>query len=518
MMIRPLIIVLDHRLPLAGCILLRFALLGKSAIIARLFYCLQRNLVMVVKTRFAPSPTGYLHVGGVRTALFSWLYAKHHQGEFVLRVEDTDQERSTTDSVQAILEGMAWLGLDYQHGPIYQSERYERYQTIAQQLLAEEKAYRCVCTKERLDTLRAAQLVAKEKPRYDGHCRTKNLTAAEPSFVIRFKNPSEGIVVFKDQVYGDIQVDNKELDDLILVRSDKNPTYNFAVVVDDWDMEITHVIRGDDHINNTPRQINLFKALNAPIPIFAHLPMILGDDGKRLSKRHGAVSVMQFKELGFLPHALLNYLVRLGWSKGDQEIFSIDEMIANFDFEHVSKGVSSFNYDKLYWLNQHYQKHDSPTTVAQALQWHFEQRAIEVKQGPSLTELITLQAERCRTLVEICEKSLYFYQDEINYDEEAVKKHLRPVVIAPLTVLYERLELLTAWTAENIQQCIHVLCAELALNLGKIAQPLRVAVTGTAMSPAIDVTLALIGKERSLSRLRKALLRMQERAMMNSKE
>ena len=343
---------------------------------------------MVVRTRFAPSPTGFLHVGGVRTALFSWLYARAHQGEFILRIEDTDKERSTEPSVQAILEGMHWLGLDSDEGPFYQTDRYPRYKSIAQQMLDEGSAYRCYCTKERLEGLREGQLANKEKPRYDGHCRSKNLKAGDTPFVVRFKNPTTGAVSFSDQVYGDIHVNNNELDDLILVRSDGNPTYNFAVVIDDWDMQITHVIRGDDHINNTPRQINLFNALNAPIPIFAHLPMILGEDGKRLSKRHGAVSVLQFKELGFLPHALLNYLVRLGWSNGDQEIFSIDEMIANFDLSNVSRGVSSFNYDKLYWLNQHYQKSDPPASVAKALAWHFIEQGIDATQGPSLTDLV----------------------------------------------------------------------------------------------------------------------------------
>lgn len=467
---------------------------------------------MVVRTRFAPSPTGFLHVGGVRTALFSWLYARHHRGEFVLRIEDTDQERSTQESVQAILDGMAWLGLDYDAGPFYQTKRYNRYQEIAQQLLDEGKAYRCECSKERLEALREAQLAAKEKPRYDGHCRDKNLPASDAPYVLRFRNPHNGVVSFTDQVYGDIHIDNSELDDLILVRSDGHPTYNFAVVIDDWDMEITHVIRGDDHINNTPRQINLFKALNAPVPVFAHLPMILGDDGKRLSKRHGAVSVLQFKELGFLPHALLNYLVRLGWSNGDQEIFSVEEMIAYFNLKNVSRGVSSFNYEKLYWLNQHYQKNDPAETVAKALAWHFEQQGIDASHGPKLADLVTIQAERCKTLAEICEKSRYFYQDTIEYDEEAVKKHLRPVVQAPLEALYERLSQLDNWEKNALQECINDTSAEFDINMSKIAQPLRVAITGSSTSPAIDMTLTLLGKQRTLSRLEYGLQRIRERA------
>lgn len=467
---------------------------------------------MVVKARFAPSPTGFLHVGGVRTALFSWLYAKRHQGKFVLRIENTDQERSTQESVQAIIEGMSWLGLGYEEGPYYQSERYARYQTVAEQFLAEGKAYRCVCSKERLEQLREKQLADKEKPRYDGRCRALNLPASNEPQVIRFKNPETGIVSFSDEVYGEIHVHNSELDDLILIRSDGHPTYNFAVVIDDLDMGISHVIRGDDHINNTPRQINLFHALNASVPVFAHLPMILGDDGKRLSKRHGAVSVLQFREQGILPQALLNYLVRLGWSYGDQEIFSLKEMIAHFDLKHVSRGVSSFSYDKLYWLNQHYMKTEPATEVAKALLWHFQQRNIDISQGPELASIVEIQADRCKTLAEMCEKSLYFYQDEIAYDDDAIKKHLRPVVLEPLKALYNRLQTEKEWSVARLEGVINDVAAEFDINMSKIGQPLRVAVTGTSMSPAIDITLALIGKEKAMIRLDYALQRIAERA------
>lgn len=470
---------------------------------------------MVVRTRFAPSPTGFLHVGGVRTALFAWLYARHHQGEFILRIEDTDSERSTRESVQVILEGMEWLGLTPDQGPLFQTERYPRYMAILQQLLDDGQAYRCYCSKERLEKLRESQLASKEKPQYDGHCRDKNLKATAEPHVVRFKNPREGGVSFVDEVYGDIHVKNAELDDLVILRSDNHPTYNFACVVDDWDMNITHVIRGDDHINNTPRQINLFKALNAPVPVFAHLPMILGEDGKRLSKRHGAVSVLQFKEMGLLPHALLNYLVRLGWSYGDQEIFSIDEMIAHFDLKNVSRGASSFNYEKLYWLNQHYQKFDAPGQVAAALQWHFDQKQIDVAQGPALADLVSVQAERCKTLAEMCDKSLYFYQDDIAYDSDAVKKHLRPVILDPLTTLYQCLQNIDHWQRDNLQQCVNDVSAEYNLNMGKIAQPLRVAITGGSMSPAIDMTLTLLGKTRVLKRLDYALQLIKERINAN---
>lgn len=460
---------------------------------------------MTVRTRFAPSPTGFLHVGGVRTALYSWLYAKHHKGQFILRIEDTDKERSNHESVQAILDGMDWLGLAYDEGPFYQTDRYERYHQVTQRLLEESKAYRCECSKERLESLREAQLVAKEKPRYDGHCRNKNLPQTDKPHVIRFKNPQEGTVSFTDEVYGAIQVDNNELDDLILVRSDGHPTYNFAVVIDDVDMRITHVIRGDDHINNTPRQINLFHALNQPVPVFAHLPMILGEDGKRLSKRHGAVSVLQFKELGILPHALLNYLVRLGWSHGDQELFSMAEMIEFFDLKHVSRGVSSFNHDKLYWLNQHYLKSDPVNEVAKALRWHFERAGIDLTQGPDLQDLIVIQAERCKTLAEMCQKSLYFFTDAIEYDEDAVKKHIGLAVLEPLLSLCEQFKLLDDWRKDTLQECINEVCVQFGLSMGKIAQPLRVAVTGSTTSPSIDMTLVLLGKKRVLNRLNHVL-------------
>jgi glutamyl-tRNA synthetase len=491
---------------------LNLCVAGKVGYYSPIILFLTMEDIMTVRTRFAPSPTGLLHVGGVRTALFSWLYAKRHQGHFILRIEDTDRERSTQESVRAILDGMAWLGLDSDEGPFYQTDRYDRYNEVALKFLAEGKAYRCECSKERLESLREAQLAAKEKPRYDGHCRNKNLPLTGNPYVIRFKNPDTGVVSFCDEVYGDIHVENSELDDLILVRSDGHPTYNFAVVIDDLDMKITHVIRGDDHINNTPRQINLFKALNAPVPVFAHLPMILGDDGKRLSKRHGAVSVLQFKELGILPHALLNYLVRLGWSHGDQEIFSVEEMIASFDLNHVSRGVSSFNYDKLYWLNQHYQKSDSPASVAKALNWYFEKAGIDLSKGPALEDLVATQAERCKTLVEMCQMSQYFYTDTIEYDDDAVKKHLRPVILEPLSALYERLQKLDNWQNDAIQECINEVSATFDINMSKIAQPLRVAVTGSSMSPSIDMTLFLLGKQRVLSRMEHALEKIRIRA------
>jgi glutamyl-tRNA synthetase len=471
---------------------------------------------MVVKTRFAPSPTGSLHVGSVRTALFAWLYAKHHQGEFVLRIEDTDEARSTTESVQAILDGMAWLGLTPDEPAVYQTARYARYQEVIDDWLVSGKAYRCTCSKERLDTLRTSQMEAKEKPRYDGHCRGLNLEATDASHVIRFKNPLEGHVHFKDDVYGEIDVSNQELDDVIIKRSDGHPTYNFAVVIDDSDMEITHVIRGDDHINNTPRQINMYQALGVQPPQFAHLPMILGDDGKRLSKRHGAVNVLTFKSMGILPHALLNYLVRLGWSSGDQEIFSVDEMIKQFDLAAVSRSAASFNYEKLYWLNQHYQKSDHPNDVAKALQHHFDEANIDVREGPALADIVRIQGERCKTLAEMAEKSTYFYTETVVLDEAAVKKQLRPVALAPLEALYQAFKALDVWDKDALQACINDVCAQFDVGMGKIAQPLRVAITGGSNSPAIDMTLMLIGKSRVMARLDVALARIRARAAGDS--
>ncbi len=459
---------------------------------------------MQVRTRFAPSPTGLLHVGSVRTALYSWLFARHHQGKFMLRIEDTDQARSTQASVETILDGMAWMGLDYDEDLVFQTQRYPRYMEMVEHLLKIGKAYRCTCSPERLETLREQQLAAKQKPRYDGHCRERKISPADGPHVVRFRNPAHGIVHFEDKVYGSISVDNAELDDLIILRSDGHPTYNFAVVVDDWDMQITHVIRGDDHINNTPRQINLYHALEAPIPEFAHLPMILGEDGKRLSKRHGAVSVLEFKEEGFLPHALLNYLVRLGWSHGDQEIFSLAEMIANFDLSAVSRGVSGFNYDKLLWLNQHYIKNDSAADIAKTLAAYFTEAGIDLNQGPPLEDIVTLQADRAKTLVELRDKSRYFYEEDLVYDAEAVAAHLTPGALDLLAKFKQRLQDLSLWQRAEIHHCLKDLVSEQKIGFGQLAQPLRVAVTGSTMSPSIDATLELIGKQRVLERLEKA--------------
>jgi glutamyl-tRNA synthetase len=460
---------------------------------------------MVVRTRFAPSPTGYLHIGGARTALYAWLYAHKHQGHFILRIEDTDLERSTQEAVDAIIEGMDWLGLHYDEGPFFQMQRMDRYREVLEQLLRENKAYRCYCSKERLEQLRETQQANKEKPRYDGFCRDKNLHRPDQAHVIRFRNPQEGEVSWDDQVRGLVTFKNSELDDLIIARSDGTPTYNFTVVVDDWDMKISHVIRGDDHVNNTPRQINILKALNAPLPIYAHLPMILGSDGKRLSKRHGAVSVMQYKEEGYLPEALMNYLVRLGWSYGDQEIFSRDEMIQYFELKGLSKSPAAFNPEKLIWLNHQYLKTMDAEKVAKALQWYLEKLNVDLKKGPALEEIVIAQRERCKTLVEMAEKSSFLFEDRVQYEGDAVSKHITADVLPALEKILERLSQISNWTAEAIHQQIQEVTTELDIKLGKVAQPLRIAMTGNTVSPPIDITLQLLGKAKVLHRLQAGL-------------
>lgn len=463
---------------------------------------------MTIRTRFAPSPTGYLHIGSARTALFCWLFARKHKGTFILRIEDTDIERSTPESVHAILDAMEWLQLDYQEGPFYQTQRFERYREVLQILLAQERAYRCYCTKERLEKLREEQLARKEKPRYDGFCREKPpIVESDQSYVIRFKNPAFGTVAFDDQVFGRLSFKNSELDDLILARADGTPTYNFTVVVDDWDMNITHVIRGDDHINNTPRQINILKALGAQLPIYAHVPMILGVDGKRLSKRHGAVSVMQYKDEGYLPDALLNYLVRLGWSHGDQEVFSREEMVRWFDLKNVNRAPAAFNPEKLLWLNQYYLKTDLLTVIEPHFLWHLHQMGVDPNTNrPISSEIISAQRERCKTLREMAEKSQFFYADILKYDEQAAKKHLTQETLSALKLLHEQFAQLVDWSKENIHATIHYVADTLGVGMGKVAQPLRVAVTGGTVSPPIDITLALLGKQKSLERLSQAIV------------
>ncbi len=468
---------------------------------------------MSVRTRFAPSPTGYLHIGGARTALFSWLYARRHGGAFVLRIEDTDLERSTPESVQAILDGMEWLGLDYDEGPIHQTERFDRYREVIQQLLDEGKAYKCYCSRERLDALRAEQMEKKIKPRYDGVCRNGAEPPSEDApYVIRFRNPEDGEVVVDDLIRGRVTFSNDELDDLIIARTDGSPTYNFTVVVDDSDMNITHVIRGDDHLNNTPRQINIFRALGLEPPTYAHVPMILGADGKRLSKRHGAVSVLQYREDGYLPEALVNYLVRLGWSHGDQEMFTREEMIELFDVTDVNRAASVFNPDKLAWLNQQYIMAADVERLAPLLAEQLEKRGIDPSQGPDIVEVVRAQHERARTLAEMAEISEFIYRDFQDYDEKAAKKHLRPVALEPLQKVREALAALDDWQPEALHRVVQEVAEALDIKMGKVAQPLRVAVVGRAASPGIDVTLHLVGREACLRRIDRAIDFIRQRA------
>lgn len=459
---------------------------------------------MSVRTRFAPSPTGYLHVGGARTALFSWLFTRKHGGDFVLRIEDTDLERSTAESVNAILEGMTWLGLEYDEGPFYQTDRFERYNAIIDELLDKGLAYRCNCSKERIDDLREKQMAAKQKPRYDGHCRNRAVSADEPH-VIRFKNPIDGAVVFDDLIRGRVAVSNEELDDLIVRRTDGSPTYNLTVVVDDADMEISHVIRGDDHLSNTPRQINILKALGKEPPKYGHVPMILGEDGARLSKRHGAVSVMQYMHDGYLPEALLNYLVRLGWSHGDQEVFSLDEMIQLFDLEAVNRAPSAFNVDKLRWLNQHHIKDSDPLRVAHLLGRHLGDLDIDPAEGPEITQVVEAQRERASTLVELAEISAFYFRDFDEIDPKAAKKAFKAGADNALTAVKAKLENLPDWEREALHTTVADTVQELGVGFGKVAMPLRVAVTGGAPSPDLDLTLFLVGREAVLRRIDRAI-------------
>ncbi|MGN6312417.1 MAG: glutamate--tRNA ligase [Rhodanobacteraceae bacterium] len=463
---------------------------------------------MTFRTRFAPSPTGYLHIGGARTALYCWLEARHRGGQFILRVEDTDRERSTDEAVQAILDGMNWLGLKPDEGPFFQTQRMDRYRAVAQQLLDAGKAYWAYESKEELEAIRAAAMAAGEKPRYNGAYRDRNEPYREdPNRVLRFRNPREGSVVFDDKVKGRIEWGNAELDDLVLVRSDGFPTYNFAVVVDDIDMGITEVIRGDDHVNNTPRQINIYHALNAPVPSFAHLPMILGPDGQKLSKRHGAVGVMQYREDGYLPHALLNYLVRLGWSHGDQEIFSIEEMIGLFDIADVNQSASRFDFAKLGWLNQQYLKNDNPLEVARELAWHLNRFGIDPSAGgPCPVDVVIALRDRVQTLKEMAERARIWYAPIEQWDDKAVAKHLRAEGAADvLRAAHVKFGSLDDWSPTAIHSAIEQLAVECNVGMGKVAQPLRVAITGTQVSPSIEHTIYLAGRDEALRRIDAAI-------------
>lgn len=461
---------------------------------------------MKIRTRFAPSPTGYLHIGGARTALFNWLFANKHQGEYLLRIEDTDQIRSTEEFTQDILKSLFWLGIDSDIEPIYQSTRIARYQQVIQQLLDDGKAYRCYCSKERLEALRQEQMKNKQKPRYDGFCRNlKHPPSTKIKPVVRFKNPPEGSIDIEDQVHGHVHINNNELDDLILARSDGTPTYHLSVVVDDIDFAITHVIRGDDHLNNTPRQINIFKALSKETPTYAHIPMIHGKDGKRLSKRHGAVSVNEYRNEGILPQALLNYLVRLGWSHGDQEIFTVNQMIELFDFNSIHKSAATFDYEKLLWVNHQHMKEVAGTTIKTMLEEYFNSKGIYPDEKPDIATLYDVQKERCKTLQELCNASEYFYNKIDSYDEKAVKKNFTKDSVKILQTLKDRLKVLNQWSADNIHTTVKSVADDMNLKISNVAPTLRLAVTGGAISPSIGITLELLGPDKSLNRIDQAI-------------
>ncbi len=460
----------------------------------------------MIRTRFAPSPTGYLHIGGARTALFSWAFAKKLGGKFILRIEDTDLDRSTQESVQAILEGMKWLGLDYDEGPFYQMQRLSRYQEVAEQLLREGKAYHCYASREELEKMRETQRARGEKPRYDGRWRnSKQSSPKDVTPVLRFKNPLEGEVVLEDIVKGRVIVQNSELDDLVIMRADGTPTYNFGVVIDDMDMGITHVIRGDDHVNNTPRQINILKALGAPLPIYAHLPMILGEDGERLSKRHGAVSVMQYSEDGYLPEALLNYLARLGWSHGDEEVFDITQFIEWFGLDKISKSAAQFNPEKLLWINQQHMKHADDSRLTVLAKPFLERDGCNTENGPDLEKICNLLKERVNTVAELADAAVYFYR-RLDPSPELANEHCSSENILHFGELIARLSNIE-WTRESIAQTLKAFASEKGMKLGKIAMPLRVMVTGEAHTPPIDAVLELLGREEVLSRMQYQLAR-----------
>lgn len=454
-----------------------------------------------VRTRFAPSPTGVLHVGSVRTALFCWLFARRHGGQFILRIEDTDRERSTTENVEAILDGMNWLRLGIDEGPFYQTDRFDRYSEIIDLWLAQGKAYRCYCSKKELDSLRERQMAAGERIRYDGRCRTRKNPKEGVEPVVRFKNPRDGQVFVNDAVRKQVIFDNAQLDDLIIARSDGTPTYNFTVVVDDCDMGITHVIRGDDHLNNTPRQMNMLHALGVKAPVYAHLPMILGADGAKLSKRHGAVDIREYREQGYLPQAMLNYLARLGWSHGDQEIFSVDELIRYFDIADVNQSASSFNPDKLRWLNQQHIIATPVERLGEMIKPFLVRLGFDLDDGPDPAHIAQAFHERAETLLDMAESARYCFEEFDPIEASLVKRYLRPVALEPMRALRDRLADLDAWTTTRIASAIQEVAVEFDIGFGKLGQPVRVAVTGGAVSPPIDITLWIVGQQRSLRRL-----------------
>ena len=467
-----------------------------------------------VRTRFAPSPTGYLHIGGARTALFNFLFARHNGGKFILRIEDTDRERSTPEAIKAILDAMTWLNLAWDEGPFYQTERYPLYTEKTQLLLAEGKAYPCVCTSAELDAKRQQAQKEKRKFIYDGTCRPpEGVIPALPKdkpYTVRFRSPRDGSTIVDDAVKGRVVFDNQELDDLIIARSDGTPTYNFCVVVDDIEMDITHIIRGDDHLANTPRQILLYYALGHSLPQFAHVPLILGTDKARLSKRHGATSVMAYRDMGYLPEAVMNYLVRLGWSHGDQEIFSRDELIEKFSLESVGKSAGVFNPEKFLWVNSYYLKERSLSQLAEDVIPYIVAKGYPVPQDKSwLEKMVKTLRERSKTLVELVDSATFYLTDDISIDEKAAKKFLTSQIRGPIAKLIQQLTGLDNFTEANIEQAFSTVLQEMGLSIGELAQPVRVALTGSTVSPGIHEVIAVLGKERTLRRLSSALQRLQ---------
>jgi glutamyl-tRNA synthetase len=455
-------------------------------------------------TRFPPSPTGYLHVGGARTALFNWLYARHMNGKFILRIEDTDVERSTQASVDAIFEALDWLAIDWDDGPYFQSKRFDIYKTYIQRLIDSGQAYGCTCSPEDLDEMRKKAMAVGGKPKYDGTCREKSLGQTDDA-VIRFKAPLTGTTVLEDVIKGNIVFQNSELDDFIIARSDGTPTYNFVVVIDDITMGINTVIRGDDHVMNTPKQILLYKALDSPLPVFGHVPMVLGSDRARLSKRHGAMSVTAYRDMGYLPEALLNYLVRLGWSYGDQEFFSRDELIEKFSLENIGRSPGIFDPEKLLALNADHIKATSPGKLAQHLLPLLKEKGCEASEGAHLENIIKTLNTRSKTLQEMADGALFYFQDTVSYDQKAAQKFLKPSTLEPLKVLLEQLDALTDFSESNLETAFKKVMTQTGLKLGKIAQPARVALSGKTVSPGIFEIIAVLGKEKVIARLKRAI-------------
>ncbi len=467
---------------------------------------------MTVRTRFAPSPTGHLHIGSVRTALYCWLFARHHGGDYVLRIEDTDRARSTQQAIDAILDGLDWLGIGADETPVYQTRRFDRYAEVLQQMLDQDLAYRCYCSREEIEAMRAEAQSKGLKPRYDGRCRDGSRVRDNVAPVVRFRNPLAGTIVVDDLVKGQVTFDNAELDDLIIARSDGTPTYNFTVVVDDSDMAISHVIRGDDHLNNTPRQVNLFRALGAEPPAFAHLPMIHGSDDTKLSKRHGAVDVLEYRKMGYLPEALLNYLLRLGWSHGDREIFTLDEMVDLFGLKAVSRSAARFDPPKLLWVNHQHIQSAGAGRLADLLADQLRARGVDPAAGPPLAVAVEALRERSQTVKEMAERAHCYYAEYDEFDAKSVKAHLRPVARSALTAVKDEFETLEDWTEESTQAAVEAAAGRLDLKLGKVAQPLRVALTGQAASPGIGTTLVLVGRQRTRNRIDRALAFIDARA------